>query len=351
MRRRGGATRRCASATTSSESNESNESNADATISNVEWVNFEKIAKARFSIRSHIKESECIYSPSMKELTGSNVYLKLELRQETGSFKERGACNALLNLSDEQKRNGVVAASAGNHALALAYHGGRLGIPVTCVMPIHAPLTKVETCKSLGATVMTHGDHILEARDKAEELTDRLTYINGFDHPDIIAGAGTIGMEIVEQCKNVDAVVVPIGGAGLIAGIAIAIKELRPDVEVIGVEPEWCASYTAALGAGHELPVDVGPTLADGLAVTTVGHNAFFNAREKVDRVVQVNEKNIALTILRLLENEKIVAEGGGVVGLAALLQQGVLDDLKGKNVAVRRLVFNLFIRKSLKHI
>jgi len=202
-------------------------------------------------------------------------------------------------------------------------------------MQIHAPLTKVETCKSLGATVMTHGDHILEARDKAEELTDKLTYINGFDHPDIIAGAGTIGMEIVEQCKNVDAVVVPIGGAGLIAGIAIAIKELRPDVEVIGVEPEWYASYTAALDAGYEIPVNVGPTLADGLAVPTVGRNAFFNARDKVDRVVQVSEKHIALTILRLLENEKIVAEGGGVVGLAALLQPDVLNDLKGKNVVV----------------
>ena len=303
--------------------------------SDIQWVNFEKVAKARYAIRSHIKETECIHSASMTELTGCDVHLKLEFKQETGSFKERGACNALLNLSDEQKRNGVVAASAGNHALALAYHGGRLGIPVTCVMPIHAPLTKVETCKSLGANVMTHGEHILEARVKAEELTDRMTYINGFDHPDIIAGAGTIGMEIVEQNPDLDAVVVPIGGAGLIAGIATAIKELRPDVEVIGVEPEWCASYTAALAAGREVPVDVGPTLADGLAVPTVGRNAFFNSRDKVDRVVQVSEQYIALTILRLVENERIVAEGGGVVGLAALIQKGVLDDLRGKNVVV----------------
>jgi len=313
------------------------EKTKDETADNEDPVNvaFEQIAKARYRIRSHIKRTECIASPFLSELTGCDLHFKLELRQKTGSFKERGACNALLRLSDEKKKRGVVAASAGNHALALAYHGGRLGIPVTCVMPRHAPLTKVETCKSLGANVVIHGEHIAEARERALEIDSSLTYINGFDHPDIIAGAGTIGTEIVEDFPDLDAVVVPIGGAGLIAGMAIAIKELRPEVEVIGVEPEWCASYTAALSKGHEVPVDVGATLADGLAVPTVGRNAFFNSKHLLDKVVQVNEKHIALSILRLLENEKIVAEGGGVVGLAALLQEGVLNELRGKRVVV----------------
>jgi hypothetical protein len=176
---------------------------------------------------------------------------------------------------------------AGNHALALAYHGQELGIPVTVVMPRIAPITKVQNCKDLGATVLIHGAHIGEAREFAATMGERdsLTYINGYDHPHIIAGAGTLGMEIIEQVPDVEAVVIPVGGAGLIAGTALAIKALRPDVRIIGAEPLACPSLTAALEAGKPITVNARPTLADGLMVPRVGTNAFALCQKHVDKV------------------------------------------------------------------
>ena len=235
---------------------------------------------------------------------------------------------------------GVIAASAGNHALALAYHGKELGVPVTVVMPVVAPLAKVDKCKKFGARILIEGAHIGESKTFAETLLskeDGLVYVNGYDDPPIISGAGTIGCEIMEDVPEVDAVVVPVGGGGLIAGVSCAIKTLKPECKVIGVEPQFCASYTAALEAGKPVAASVQNTLADGLAVPMVGPHAFEVARHYVDECVQVTEKDISLAVLRLIENEKMVVEGGGATGLAALLPGGPLDrpDLKGKNVVV----------------
>jgi Threonine dehydratase len=230
----------------------------------------------------------------------------------------------------------VVAASAGNHALGLAYHGQLLGIPVTVVMPRFAPLTKVTNCRRLGATVVLHGVDIDESRARADEIAaaQKLTYINGFDDPAIIAGQGTVGLEIAAQVPDLAAVIVPIGGAGLIAGVALAMKTLKPKVKIIGVEPERAASFTAALSAGKPVKVEVKPTLADGLSVPQVGENAFRIARDLVDKTLLVGEREIALAILRLLELEKAVVEGAGAAPLAACLA-GLVPELKGKKVVL----------------
>mmetsp|Transcript_6328 Transcript_6328/g.11951 ORF Transcript_6328/g.11951 Transcript_6328/m.11951 type:complete len:493 (-) Transcript_6328:117-1595(-) len=312
-------------------------------IRNALPVTFSDISRANVAIKSGIKRTTCEKSYFLSELIGANIFLKTEFRQFTGSFKERGARNALLHhLRDKGegfKATGAIAASAGNHALALAYHGQQLGVPVTVVMPTVAPLAKVDKCRKFGARIIIEGAHIGEAKEFAETLVDSegLTYINGYDDPPIVAGAGTMGIEIVDDVPCVDAVVVPVGGAGLIAGVSCAVKTLKPDVKVYGVEPRFCASFTAALKAGHPVPAAVTPTLADGLAVPVVGPHAFEVARHYVDETVLCSEKEISLAVLRLIENEKMVVEGGGASGLAALLPGGALDrpELKGKNIVV----------------
>jgi len=197
------------------------------------------------------------------------VFCKMEHLQRTGSFKERGARNALLLLSAEQKKRGVIAASAGNHALGLAWHAKLLGIPATLVMPRFAPLTKIVNCRRLGATVLLAGNNISEAREKADEVAaaEGLTYINGYDDPAIIAGQGTMALELAAQVPEMDAVIVPIGGGGLIAGITVGLRKLKPRVRIIGVEPERAASFTAAFAAGKPVQIEMKPTLADGLSV------------------------------------------------------------------------------------
>jgi threonine dehydratase len=260
-------------------------------------VDFADVAQASFRIKDSVRNTSCERSTRCSVLTGVDLYFKSDKNQVTGSFKERGARNALLELGEVQRSVGVITASAGNHALALAYHAGQLGIPVTCIMPVSAPLTKVNRCKEYGATVELEGDHIGEARERAMQLVGEngYSYINGFDDPAIIAGAGTMALEILEQVDGLQAIVVPVGGGGLIAGIATVIKSMRPEIEVIGVEPEACASMSAALAAGAPVPVAYSGTIADGLAVPHVGPNAFAIVQEKVDRVVTVSEKSIAL--------------------------------------------------------
>ena len=298
-------------------------------------VSTDDILAAAHRIKGGVVHTTCRHTPALSALAGMDLYLKREYRQRTGSFKERGARNALLQFTPEQKQQGVIAASAGNHALALAYHGQQLGIPVTVVMPTFAPIIKVANCKNFGANIILHGDHIGDAKDHAMTLVQQnnLTYINGYDHPHIIAGAGTLGLEMIEQVPDLDAVVVPIGGAGLIAGVALAIKSVKPSVQIIGVEPACAASYGPALAAGKPVTGDMQPTLADGLAVPVVGDNAFAIASKLVDRVVMIDEQDIALAILRLVEMEKAVVEGAGAAGVAAVLS-GKLDDLKGKKIA-----------------
>src|SRR5581483_10415862 len=239
-------------------------------------------------------------------------------------------------LSSGQKKRGVIAASAGNHALGVAYHGKLLDVPVTVVMPKSAPLTKVVNCRQMGARVILEGNNYEEARLHANRLRDEqgLTLIHGFDDPAVIAGQGTMGLEILEQVPDMDAIIVPIGGAGLIAGVALAIKTKKPQVKVIGVEPDRAMSYAASLKEGRPVLVPIQPTLADGLAVPQVGGNAFEIARELVDRVVIVKERDIALAVLRLAELEKSVVEGAGAAPLAACLAQ-LVPELAGRKVVL----------------
>jgi threonine dehydratase len=299
-------------------------------------VTFRDIQAAADRIAGHIVASPCTHSIPLSEITGINIFCKLEYLQRTGSFKERGARNALELLPAKQRRRGVIAASAGNHALGLAYHAQLLRIPATVVMPRFAPLTKISNCDRLGATVVLDGSDIGEARTRADEIArkQKLTYINGFDDPAIIAGQGTLGLEVASQVPDLDAIIVPIGGAGLIAGVALALKTVKPKVKIIGVEPERAASFTAALAAGKPVTVGMKPTLADGLAVPKVGANAFRLARNLVDKTVLVREHDIAVGILRLLELEKAVVEGAAAAPLAACMAR-LVPELKGKNVVL----------------
>ncbi len=294
------------------------------------------IEAARTRIAGGIYVSPCVESIPLSQLTGAHVFCKLDYLQRTGSFKERGARNALLLLNDQQRKRGVIAASAGNHAQGIAYHGSLLGIPVTVVMPKFAALIKVTNCRHLGANVVLHGADLGEARARAEEIAREqgLTFIHPFDNADVMAGQGTMALEILEQTPDVEAIVVPVGGGGLLAGIGTVFKALRPQARVVGVEPEHAACLTAARAAGHPVPVKLSPTLADGLAVPLLGKLPFAVLERVVDQVVTVDEAHIALAILRLIELEKSVVEGGGAAPLAAFLS-GKLDNLKGKRVVL----------------
>lgn len=242
-------------------------------------VEFQDVAAASFRLRGGVRHTPCAHSLRCSQMYGVDVYFKEDLKQLTGSFKERGARNALLLLDPGQRIAGVITASAGNHALALSHHAAMLDIPVTCVMPTTAPLTKVSRCREAGATVVLHGAHIGHAREKAMVIAadEGRQYINGYDDPAIIAGAGTLAIEMLDDLGDAacDAVLIPVGGGGLIAGMATVLKALRPEIEVIGVEPAECASLTAALAAGKPVEVPFTGTLADGLAVPTMGSNAY----------------------------------------------------------------------------
>ncbi|CAB3404710.1 unnamed protein product [Caenorhabditis bovis] len=297
-------------------------------------LKFSDISLAQHRIQSGIVRTDCRKSRGLSKLFGLNLSLKMEVNQDTGSFKERGARFALLNLNDETKKKGVYAASAGNHALALSMHAKSLGIEVNVVMPKIAPLMKIGRCRDLGARVLVEGEDIAKSREIALRMAKESggMYINGYDHYDILAGAGTIGLEIIEQVKDVDAILVPVGGCGLIAGVATAVKKLSPTTQVIGICSETCPALIKSLEAGQPVYTPTKPTLADGLAVPNIGYNAFASIKGKVDDVISVPENDIAVAILRLIETEKVVCEGAGAIGIAALLS-GKLDHLKGKNV------------------
>lgn len=301
-------------------------------------VTLADIQAARQRLSGSIAETPCPISVPLSELTGLSIRCKLDLLQRTGSFKERGARNALLMLDTAQRTRGVVAASAGNHALGLAYHGGLLGIPVTVVMPRFAPLVKVATCRRLGASVILEGESFGDARRRAMELADStgLVLVHGFDDPRVIAGQGTMALEVLEQAPDVEAIVVPTGGTGLLAGVCVAAKALRPDILIVAVEPAAAPAFSAALAAGHPVDVPIRPTLADGLAVGRVGAIPFALAAPLVDRVVTIGEDQISLAVVRLLELEKTVAEGAAAAALAAVLGDA------GRELAGRRAVLLL---------
>jgi len=301
-----------------------------------ETVDLDDIRAARRRISGGVILTPCRDSIPLGEITGARVVCKLDNFQRTGSFKERGARNALLRLAGAGRQRGVVAASAGNHALGLAYHGQLLGIPVTVVMPDFAPLIKITTCQRLGARVVLHGRDFAEARAEADRIVaeEGATYVHGFDAPDIISGQGTLGLEILEQVPDVEAIVCPVGGGGLLAGISVAVKSLRPRVQIIAVESVATGNLSAAIRAGRPVRVPRRATLADGLATLTVGANAFGLARGRIDRVVRVDEKSIALAILRMLELEKTVVEGAAATPLAVMMGGG-MRGLRGRKVAL----------------
>lgn len=294
------------------------------------------IEAARRRIAGGVVHTPCNESIALSSLTGARVYCKRDYLQATGSFKERGARNSLLLLDGARRARGVIAASAGNHALGLAYHGQQLCVPVTVVMPLNAPLIKVATCRRFGARVVLQGETFEEARAHADVLMQRegLTYVHGFDDPAVIAGQGTVALEILEQVPATEAIVVPVGGAGLLAGIAVAVKAVRPDIRILGVEAAHAASFSAALAAGRPVTVETRPTLADGLAVARVGQLAFELARTRIDAMTTVDEEALALAVFRLMELEKCVVEGAAAAALAALLTQR-FDDLAGKRVVL----------------
>ena len=312
-------------------------------------ITYEDVQAARERIAGGVPVTPCLRSTPLSDLLDCDIYVKMDNLQRTGSFKERGARNALLQLSSEQRRAGVIAASAGNHALGLAWHGKLLGVPVTVVMPESAPIIKRVACEQFGARVILCGQTFFDAYTEAKRLAgaEGLAYIHGYDDPAIIAGQGTLGLEIVEQVtadhgSPPDAIVVPIGGGGLIAGVATAVKHVSPATLIFGAEPERAATFHAARDAGKPVHLDVGKTLADGLATPDVGANAFETADPLLDGLVMLSEAAISLAVLRLMEFEKTVVEGAGAAGLAAMLMEptegllgGRLPDLRGKCVAL----------------
>lgn len=268
-------------------------------------------------------------------MAGARVFFKLDNLQMTGSFKERGALNKLLLLSPDERKNGVIAASAGNHGLAVAFHAQRLGIPATIVMPRFAPLIKVSWARRYGAEVILAGMDFDEALAEARRLQQERgsLFIPAFDDPAVIAGQGTLGLELLEQAPELDAVLVPVGGGGLIGGIALALKQSGFSGRVIGVQAERVSGMRAALEAGHPVPLPSATTIADGIAVRRVGELTLPLVQRHVDTIVTTSEAEIARAILLLLENEKTVVEGAAATPLAALLNRPL--GLKGQTVVL----------------
>ena len=271
----------------------------------------------------------------LSALTGQQVYLKLENLQMTGSFKERGALNRIAMLTPEQAARGVVAASAGNHAQGVAYHATSRGIRALIVMPLATPLVKVTATRGFGAEVVLHGANYDEACEEATRLCQAqgMTFIHPFDDSAVMAGQGTIGLELLEQVPQLEAVVVSIGGGGLIGGIACAIKESRPDIRVVGVQTSRLPSMAMAIEQHHPVTLQPATTIADGIAVRRAGEVTFPVVDRYVDEIVTVDEDEIASAILVLLEREKTLAEGAGATALAALLQKKT--SLNGAHTAV----------------
>ena len=298
-------------------------------------ISLADVIAARERLRNAIYYSPCPHSQMLSALTGQQVYLKLENLQMTGSFKERGALNRIAMLTPEQAARGVVAASAGNHAQGVAYHATSRGIRALIVMPLATPLVKVTATRGFGAEVVLHGANYDEACEEATRLCQAqgMTFIHPFDDPAVMAGQGTIGLELLEQVPQLEAVVVSIGGGGLIGGIACAIKESRPDIRVVGVQTSRLPSMAMAVEQHHPVTLQPATTIADGIAVRRAGEVTFPVVDRYVDEIVTVDEDEIASAILVLLEREKTLAEGAGATALAALLQKKT--SLNGAHTAV----------------
>ena len=292
-------------------------------------ITISDVRQAREQIRSHIIRTPLVYSPTFSSMCGNEVYLKLETMQKAGSFKVRGAMNRILSCRDKIGENGVVAASAGNHAQGVAVAAHVAGVPATVVMPVWASVSKQAAARSYGAEVILSGSNLEESIRHAKDLgKGGMTYIPAFDDPEIIAGQGTVGLEILEDLPETDLILVPVGGGGLIAGITVAAKGIDPRVRVFGAQSSACPSAVEAVKAGGPVLVGAGVTLADGIRVRQVGDLAFPIIRDLVEDIVLVGEEEIAKAMLLLLERKKVIAEGAGAAPLAALLSGKV--NMKG---------------------
>lgn len=294
-------------------------------------LSLEKIYHARYVLKDVVRQTDLI--PAAKIRPGVNVYLKTENLQKTGSFKIRGAYYKISQLSEEEKRHGVIACSAGNHAQGVALGAQVNGIPAVICLPEGAPISKVEATRSYGANVVLVPGVYDDAYARAIELRDEkgYTFIHPFDDEEVIAGQGTIGLEILDQLDEVDAVVVPVGGGGLISGIAYAIKTLRPDVKVYGVQSEGAASMATSLDEDRIVCLEEVGTIADGIKVKEPGDHTFDLCRRFVDEIVTVSDDEVATAILKLIETQKLITEGAGAVSVAAVMFDKI--PVEGKNV------------------
>ena len=291
----------------------------------MEKITIEDIKRAQETIKDIVKKTDILESAKLSALTNANIYYKCENLQKTGSFKVRGACNKIANLTEEEKANGVIASSAGNHAQGVALGDKMNNIEATIVMPATAPLAKVTATKSYGANVVLEGLVYDDAYAKAVEIQKETgaTFLHPFNDKYVISGQGTIGLEIFEQMNNkVDTILCPIGGGGLISGIAVAAKAINPNVKIIGVQTANIPSMHESMKAGKVTSAFKATSVADGISVKTVGELTFSIAKDLVDEVVLVEEDEIAEGLLFLMENQKVVAEGSGAVTTAAILSE-----------------------------
>ncbi|MEY7851252.1 threonine ammonia-lyase [Natrarchaeobius sp. A-rgal3] len=312
------------------------------------------VLEARERVRETSRHTPLERSHTYSAMIGADVHLKLETFQRTGAFKIRGATNRIATLSESQKEAGVVTASAGNHAQGVALAATRVGVDSTIVMPEHAPNSKVEATRNYGAEVVLDGTDYAEAAERAHEIEreEGRTYVHAFDDEMVMAGQGTIGLEIIEDCPDVETVVVPIGGGGLISGIATAVKGRNPDARVIGVQAEGASSAAASLEKGERVSLEGVHTIADGIATRSIGERTFEHIREHVDEVVTVSDPEIAVATIYLLERSKTLIEGAGAVPLAALLfekfayaeGETVVPVLSGGNIDLNTLT-NVIVR------
>lgn len=298
-------------------------------------ISLTEVRKAAAVIKGSVIRTPLVYSPTFSRLTGAEIYLKLENLQQTGSFKLRGATYKILSELSRIGKGGVVAASAGNHAQGVALAATRAGLHSTVVMPEWASISKQEGTRGYGGEVILEGRSITDALNWANELAKAgKTFIHPFDDPSIIAGQGTIGLEILEDMPDTDLIIVPVGGGGLISGIASAAKGIRPAVRIVGVQAAACPSAVIALEKGNRVPVEAELSIADGITVKQVGEITFEIIRDKVDEIVTVSEDGIAEAVLMLLERKKMLAEGAGAVPVAALFS-GVVTIAPGSKAVL----------------
>ncbi len=314
-------------------------------------LTIDHVRAAHARIKDAIVATPTLYSQTLSKMTGANIYLKFENLQFTAAYKERGALNALLLLSDEARNKGVIAASAGNHAQGLSYHGTRLGVPVTIVMPLTTPTVKVMQTQSVGGNVVLHGETFDDAYGYARQLEAEqgLTFVHPFDDPNVAAGQGTVALEMFDAIPDLDMLIVPIGGGGLLTGMGVAARGLKPDVGLIGVQAELYPSMYAHINGLH-LPCE-GDTLAEGIAVRVPGKFTAMMIKKLADEIVLVSEAQLETAVSVLLQIEKTVVEGAGAAGLAAVMAHP--EKFAGKNVGVvlcggnidTRLLANVLLR------